>query len=236
MNSSFATQKSVSRPLHAALFTLLALASVNAGAGDAATAIQNSKLAIDRQGIKVWTYQTANNPAFNYKATTTVHSSPSTVAALILDPDAAPKWAPYVHKIDVISPPDANGLSVFRMELDLPFPLQDRDVVIKAQLTQAADGSMSLNSEAVSDARAPKRDGIVRVTNYKGNWSLRALGNGQVEVTTSGYADLGGAIPLAFANLFVQQQPYQMLQNMRQHLEQVATKKARPGADLVASR
>lgn len=205
-----------------ALIAFLALANTSAYAAEATPAVHSSKLAIDKQGIKVWTFKTAGNPASNYKATTTVHSSVSTIAALILSPDEAPKWAPYVHCIDVISPPDANGQTVFRMELDLPFPLQDRDVVIKAQISQNTDGSVILNSEAVSDTRAPKREGIVRINNYKGGWSLRPSGNGQVEVTTTGYADLGGSIPLSFANMFVQQQPYQMLQKMREHLEHLA--------------
>jgi hypothetical protein len=182
--------------------------------------IQPAKLAIDRQGIKVWTYQTAGNPSFNYRATTILNSSLSAAAALIISPEDAPQWAPYVHHIDVISPPDAAGVTVFRMELDLPFPLQDRDVVVKAQLSQAEDGSVMLKSEAIKDARAPERAGIVRVTRYQGSWFIRALSKGQVEVTTAGYADLGGAVPLSFANMFVQQQPYQMLRNMRSYIQQ----------------
>ncbi|HNC87089.1 MAG TPA: hypothetical protein PLT95_09310, partial [Agitococcus sp.] len=37
---------------------------------------------------------------------------------------------------------------------------------------------------------------------------------------TNGYADLGGAIPLSFSNLFVKQQPYQMLVNLRRYLQE----------------
>lgn len=183
-----------------------------------------AKLAIDRQGIKVWTYQIAGNPALNYRATTTLNSSLSTVAALIVSPEDAPQWAPYVHRIDVISPLDATGVTIYRMELGLPFPLQNRDVVIRSQLSQAEDGSVSLHSEAVKDTRAPERSGVVRVTRYQGSWHIKAVGKGQVEVTTSGYADLGGAVPLSFANIFVQQQPFEMLRNMRSYIQQPAVK------------
>lgn len=183
-------------------------------------AIELDKLAIDRQGIKVWTYKMADNPVFNYRATTTLKSSLSIVTALIINPETATKWAPYVSQIDVISPQDSTGMIVFRMELDMPFPLQDRDAVIRAQLHQAEDGSVTITSEAVKDARMPERSGVVRVTHYQGSWNVRALGRGQVEVTTSGYADLGGYVPLSFANMFVQQQPYQMLRNMRSYIQQ----------------
>jgi hypothetical protein len=184
--------------------------------------MHTARLAIDRDGIKVWTYQTAGNPAINYQASTILNSSLPAVAALIVSPEDAPQWAPYVHRIEVLSPLDADGVTVFRMELDLPFPLQDRDVVVRSQLRQTADGSVSLINEAVSDSRAPVRSGMVRVTRYQGSWQIRALAKGQVEVTTSGYADLGGAVPLSFANIFVEQQPFQMLRNMRSYIQQPA--------------
>jgi len=37
-------------------------------------------------------------------------------------------------------------------------------------------------------------------------------------VTTTGYADPAGAIPLSFVNMFVQQQPYQMLMKMKKEI------------------
>ncbi|PTQ89828.1 START domain-containing protein [Agitococcus lubricus] len=177
-----------------------------------------TKLAIDKQGIKVWTYKVKNNPVFSYKAATSIYSSITNVSALLLNPNEAPKWAPYVRRIDVLSPTNAAGIAIYRMELDLPFPLTDRDVVIKSQLSYLADGSILLFNEATQDQRAPIQDNMVRVARYQGSWLLKPNTQGYVEITTSGYADLGGAIPASFANLFVEQQPYQMLQSMRSYL------------------
>jgi hypothetical protein len=179
-----------------------------------------ARLAIDRQGIRVWTHMVDDNPAVNYRATTVLNSTVAGAANLILDPEAASQWAPYVQRIDVISPPDNGGVMVFRMELDLPFPLQDRDVVVRARITRAGDGVFTLHGEAVTDARAPVRPGLVRVTRYQGGWTIRPAGAGQVEVTTRGYADLGGAVPLSLANRLVPQQLYRMMSNMREHVRQ----------------
>ena len=44
----------------------------------------------------------------------------------------------------------------------------------------------------------------------------------QVKVTSSGFADPAGAIPTSFVNTFVEQQPYQMLQKMKQQIKTVS--------------
>ncbi|HNJ87791.1 MAG TPA: START domain-containing protein, partial [Agitococcus sp.] len=132
----------------------------------------------------------------------------------------AAEWAPYVGKIEVISPLNAEGVMIYRMEIDLPFPMKDRDVVIQSKLHQRATGDVWLENIAITDARAPEREGLVRVKHYQGSWQLRSIASNQLEVTTNGYADLGGAIPLSFSNLFVKQQPYQMLVNLRRYLQE----------------
>lgn len=176
--------------------------------------------AINRDGVKVWTYKTEGNPAVSYQASVTLNASLNNTIALITNHKTAAEWAPYVGKIEVISPLNAEGVMIYRMELDLPFPMTDRDVVLKSQLRQRNSGEVWLESTAITDARAPERSGLVRVKHYQGSWQLRPLKNNQLEVTTNGYADLGGAIPLSFSNLFVKQQPYQMLVNLRRYLQE----------------
>lgn len=50
---------------------------------------------------------------------------------------------------------------------------------------------------------------------------MTKLGAKQVKVTTSGFADPAGSIPTSFVNTFVEQQPYQMLQKMKQQIKTV---------------
>ncbi|MFW1875319.1 hypothetical protein ACG9XQ_18645, partial [Acinetobacter baumannii] len=53
---------------------------------------------------------------------------------------------------------------------------------------------------------------------YEGDWTFQKLANNKFKVTTSGYADPAGASPLSFVNMFVQQQPYQMLLKMKREV------------------
>ncbi len=177
------------------------------------------KLAIDKKGIKVWTFQTVNNPAFSYRATTTVDASISSVAALILDTGYLSKWVPYVSEVNVLDRDDHAGTFSIRMQMDFPFPLQDRDVVVKGKISQSSDGVVTIKNQIGTDPRVPVRPKIVRISRYEGEWVLKPLAANKVEVTTVGYADPGGSVPLSVANMFVEQQPYEMMLKMKDQVK-----------------
>ena len=181
--------------------------------------MSRTKLAINKNGVKVWTYQTPDNPAFSYRATTVLNSSLSSAVAVITDTKSLTQWVPYVSHVDVIER-DANQQNfILHMELDFPFPLQDRDVVVRGKITQAADGTVTIQNNAITDNRVPVRPNVVRLTHYEGAWTIRPLGSNKVEVSTTGFGDPGGLIPLAVANRFIQQQPYQMLGRMKNYVK-----------------
>ena len=77
---------------------------------------------------------------------------------------------------------------------------------------------VSVKNKAITQGKALNPD-YIRLKNYQGDWSFQALANNKVKITTSGYADPEGSIPLSVANMFVQQQPYQMLQKMNLELK-----------------
>ena len=70
----------------------------------------------------------------------------------------------------------------------------------------------------------------VRLNQYEGDWSFQKLGPQKVKVSTYGYANPEGSIPLTFVNMFVQQQPYQMLQKMKLELNKSSTVPVLPEA------
>lgn len=61
-----------------------------------AKSIDNAKLSINKQNIKVWTYQNSTNPVVLYKAETHFDVPIEKAAALILDVEQAPRWVPYM--------------------------------------------------------------------------------------------------------------------------------------------
>ena len=115
------------------------------------------------------------------------------------------------------------------MQLDFPFPLQDRDIVVQGKISQTADGTVTIKNRAITDSRVPVRQNVLRLTHYEGDWTLKPLGPGRTEVSTTGYGDPGGVIPLSVANMFVQQQPYQMLGRMKDYVKSTRYQNAQLG-------
>ena len=182
-----------------------------------AKTMDNAKLTINKNNIKVWTYQNAQNPVFQYKAETSFDVPIEKAVSLILDVENALNWVPYMGSVKVLSRDDQKGEFSLYMVLDFPFPLKDRDLVVQGKMRKDAQGIISIQNKAVKKGY-PINPNYVRLTDYEGDWTFQRLGNQKVKVSTYGYANPEGSIPLSFVNMFVQQQPYQMLQKMKVQL------------------
>ena len=192
-----------------------ALLSITSLTATAAT--DTAKLSLNRNNIKVWTYQTENNPIIQYRAETTFDVPLERAVAVVLDVERTPQWVPYVGKAQLLSRDEKKGEFILYMVLDFPFPLKDRDLVIKGKMSKNADGSISIKNNVIQN-NYPEQPDVVRLTKYTGDWTFQRVGNNKVKVTTTGYADPAGSIPLSFVNMFVQQQPYQMLMKMKKEV------------------
>ena len=183
--------------------------------------LHTPKLSIDKNNIKVWTYQDQQNPVFLYKAETTYHAPIENAVSLILDIEHAVQWVPYMGSIKVLSRDDKKGEFTLYMVLDFPFPLKDRDLIVQGKMIKQPNGQITIKNKAIQSTY-PLNPNYVRLTDYQGDWTFQKLANNQVKVSTYGYANPEGSIPLTFVNMFVQQQPYQMLQKMKAELAKPA--------------
>lgn len=185
------------------------------------------KLVIDRQNIKVWTYQVAGNASFNYRATTTVNSNVVGVVAAIMDTQYLKEWVPHTHRVELLDMNATAGTFSMLMEIDFPFPLNDRDVVFSGTIKQQPNGTVVIENRSTTHPKAPVRADFLRITHYEGSWILRPIDATHTEVTTIGYADPGGVLPVAIVNMFVEQQPYLMLRNMKSVVQSPKYQQAR---------
>jgi hypothetical protein len=162
----------------------------------------------------VWVSSYDGSKILGFKATRIVESNLSGVVATIMDTQSLSEWMPNTKSAQVIEKNDKNGTFVLHLILALPFPLANRDVVVKGYWLQDANGDVTIYSKTIADARVPLNPKMVRITNYEGGWVLKALDANRVEVTVLGITDPAGAIPVGIANKFVQLQPFEMLKRL----------------------
>jgi len=99
--------------------------------------------------------------------------------------------------------------------VDAPWPMQDRDTVVRFDYSQQADSGDILIRITNCPDFLPPQPGYVRVPDFGGFWALRPLADGMVEVTYQVYGDPGGWIPVWLANFAAVTSVTRTLQNMR---------------------
>ena len=137
--------------------------------------------------------------------------------ALVLDVQNTPKWVPNVARAEVLSRDDKKGEFTLYMVLDFPFPLKDRDMVVKGKMFKDANGTIIIKNKAIASGK-PLNPNYIRLKNYEGDWVFQKIAGNKTKVTTTGFADPEGSIPQSVTNMLVEQQPYQMLQKMKAEL------------------
>lgn len=177
---------------------------------------QASKLILDKNNIKIWSYKVPKSPLSGFIATTTVKSSLSGLVGLITDTQNASRWLYRTSRIDVLARDDSQQFFTIRVITDVPWPLSDREALVDVRITQDKTGRVRIDSnESVSAQKYPVADCCLRMPMVKGYWLFKPVGNGLVEVTMSGHADPGGMIPKGLVNFLIQEHPYNTLQGLR---------------------
>lgn len=107
--------------------------------------------------------------------------------------DALEHMAAYQDRFDSILRIDTLEPDTYRIVLDYPFPLSDRDYV--ARYTRTTDGEARVYRwEPVAHPNAPAEDGIVRLPKMAGEWRLVSQG-GATRVTYLWHAEIAGSFP-----------------------------------------
>ncbi len=99
---------------------------------------------------------------------------------------------------------------------DAPWPVDDRDVVLKTRLRQVEPGKrVSATFRAISHPAQPPVSGVVRMPYVKGRYELTAEGPGRTRVVYQVDADPGGWLPTWLAKRATRDLPMKTLHNLR---------------------
>lgn len=198
---------SVAMALRRALLALFILLSV------AAQAAAPWELAVDEPDVRVWKRAVPDSPFVEFRAETVVRSSLSALLGLFYDLDAAPGWLDHTRRVVALSRDDARREYVLLLETDMPWPISDRDAVIKGRWWQEPDTLAVMLRGASVAGFHPVNPDYVRNT-IRSDWSFIPLGDGRVKVVMGGHVDPRGNLPTWAVNLLIQESPRVTLRNL----------------------
>ena len=174
------------------------------------------ELAKNKDGIVVHTRSLNGSKFKQFKATATLDASLTTVVALILDTKNVDKWYHQAANPKIISDNKTEGY--YRMDFDLPWPVDTRDEVVHWVVTQDAATKVVRVDLTGVPKYAPEQDGIVRMPKLESFWKLTPLENGKTEVFHQAHVEPGGSVPAWLANATVTDGPYNSISGMKSRL------------------
>ncbi len=174
--------------LHRAGLTLLLTVLLAASASAVSTEAEWT-LAQDEKQIQLYTRPVPDSPFLEVKATTLINASVEKVAETFGYGDGCSGWQTMCQSSEVLSTVSETERYVY-LVLDLPWPLEDRDMVIHStgQIDREAN---TVTVQLQSDSSKHPAQDFIRAESH-GMYQIKGLGDGQVEFTYIIRTDLGG--------------------------------------------
>ncbi|PUZ20988.1 lipid-binding protein [Chitinophaga costaii] len=181
------------------------------------------KLNTDKGGIKIYTSLLSDSKVKAVKVSCNVQSTLSQFITLLLDVKSAPEWVYHTKSAVLVKQVSPSELYYYS-EVNLPWPIQNRDFVAHLTVTQhPVTKVVTVDGPAVG-GMVPVKTGIVRIENSMGKWVITPLVNGYLSVIYTLHVDPGGSLPAWLVNMFATEGPYKIFENLQQQLLKPAYK------------
>ena len=179
---------------------------------------QTWTLAKDKDGIQVYTRKVPNWGIKEFKAITLVKTNLNQALELIRKVEGHNDWMYNTQESKTLKTQGPN-LFFGYSRVPAPWPVSDRDNVTRYEVKQISPQEIHINMRAANELQHPEVKGCVRIKRMEGQWRLRDLQNGQIEITQQALADPAGSIPDWLANSAIIDTPFSTLQSMRKKIQ-----------------
>jgi hypothetical protein len=179
---------------------------------------QDWKLAKSGNGVEIFTREREGGKIKEYKALMVVNSPVHLIEKQLDNVNDYPNWQDNCDYAKVIEKPSSN-VQFERYYTDTPWPITDRDLVMKMVKEKRKDGSISYKRTSAPDKFPVDKD-FMRIQEAGGEWLLEPLGENKSKLTYQFYANPGGSLPAWLVNSFIVQGPYNTFNNLKKRVEQ----------------
>ena len=169
----------------------------------------------EKDGVKV--YLKSTGAIYDVKLTTSVQSSLSAICHLLADVESYPRWGYKISHSALLERTDEFN-SIYYSRLDFPWPLSDRDVVLKNEMHQNHKGVITFHSKAFNGKEAETKD-VIRLNDTETRWFIHPPKNGWVYVEYYIHSDPGGNVPDWLVNSAIDMGPRETINALRKELK-----------------
>lgn len=173
----------------------------------------------EKDGIRIYT-RTAENSSFKcFRGETVLNTTMEKLSYYIGNVQNVDWWDKNVREIKVLSFERDKTIRYY-LVYGVPWPLNDRDLCVEAKITiDPITGEKVVSAKPLMDV-VPEREGIVRIRNYWQKWSLKPLGNNDIQVVLEGFVDPGGNVPSWLYNMVIVDTPLKVIRGIKLLVEE----------------
>lgn len=146
-----------------------------------------------------------------------VPADPDRIVSIIRDVAHQCEWMPDCSEARIVRE-EKEGV-VFYRRTDAPWPVSDRDVLLRSTIRVVDPGKeIQIRFSAIDDPSVPPREGFVRMPRLSGSYTIRALGPGRSKIEIEVDADPGGSFPGWLAARTARDNPIRTIVNLRERV------------------
>lgn len=171
-----------------------------------------------KDGIKVFASMV---PGSKFKAIRVEAELDATAAQLVrvlLDVKGCTEWVSHTKTCTLIKQVSPSELYYYS-EVDVPWPVSNRDFVAHLTVHQNPETKVVTVDGPAVPGMVPVKDGVVRITESKGEWTITPLEKQRVKVVYTLQVDPGGAIPAWLTNMLAAEGPMNSFQALKKQLK-----------------
>jgi len=176
------------------------------------------ELAKEESNIKVYTRKIEGEKFKEIKINTKVKSSLNAIMAAFDDTEGHKEWvykSPESYTVEKID----DTTLIYYIKSDLPFPAQDRDLVIKYSWSQDPDTKVIHTQSEGVIGKVEEYDSSIRVTDFVSTYKLEPQSDGWVDIEYYAKMDPAGKLPAWLVNMAVTTGPTKTMEKLFDLLE-----------------
>lgn len=171
-------------------------------------------LQAEEEGVRIYTRE-GSGGVLSVRTITRARTRVQAVKEVLDDAAKYPEW---VHRCDTAYAIGGGDDFIFVSGIDMPFPFTDKQVV--ARVRQHIDDRGVFRRTITASPDAIPDDGERdRQRNYFGEWEIRPLTNGMVELQCTVKTDAGSGLPGWLRREILTGGPMKTLHNLKRRLE-----------------
>lgn len=198
------------------LVLLLLAPGLQADTHNTATDAKPWTLRKEENGVQIFSRPVEHSDIQAIKILAQVPASPENMLTLLTDPEKRQQWDELCKEArGLATTAEQSDEKRLYLYYDMPWPVKDRDIIVRLTSSREADGSLVLSSQAEagasgSDSRA------VRVTKAWYIWRLSENEQGGTVVEAEMFMDPAGPIPSWLINYLSLNQPIKTVKKLRE--------------------